>query len=325
MGKVAVPEPRTLGFVSLFLSLLVILLSFIPFSHSIPLFFGALILILSLTSFVISIVFYRKHTHKYLAIISIILACLCILFSLLAIYASYYLTPPLNTDIATNYATNELPFYGKTSFEEYFATRDETHKKLDDDFVTGILSKSNESTIIGSNGAISLGWAYLGKGDDKTAIKRFNQAGLIDSKNYNIYWGLGATLGVRNDLSGSLIMFQKAIDMYDQKYSIASWDIITLHCDYASSYFARYRSNNDSSDLDNTIRETDRGLALSNSDLEASGSKAQCHFRKSMGLYEKGLYQESWNEVQIAKELNPYVTGLSPSFYAEISKKVGSN
>lgn len=48
-----------------------------------------------------------------------------------------------------------------------------------------------------SRDAARLGWEYFAKGDDATAIRRFNQAWMFDRDNPEAYWGFGVIMGRR--------------------------------------------------------------------------------------------------------------------------------
>ncbi|MEM9331039.1 MAG: hypothetical protein AAGA53_06915 [Pseudomonadota bacterium] len=47
--------------------------------------------------------------------------------------------------------------------------------------------------------AVRLGWEQIGKGDPNHAIRRFNQAWLIDPKFPDIYWGFAIATHIRGD------------------------------------------------------------------------------------------------------------------------------
>jgi tetratricopeptide (TPR) repeat protein len=58
---------------------------------------------------------------------------------------------------------------------------------------------------------IKLGWDYYYKNDPETAMKRFNQAWLLDSLNADIYWGFGNLLGKKGELKASIPYFEKSL------------------------------------------------------------------------------------------------------------------
>jgi len=66
-----------------------------------------------------------------------------------------------------------------------------TKEQLEDDrtFIETVL-KQDTTRRKGSEHLVGLGFNYLARGDMETAMKRFNQAWLLDPKNENAYWGL---------------------------------------------------------------------------------------------------------------------------------------
>jgi hypothetical protein len=80
--------------------------------------------------------------------------------------------------------------------------------KSDETFVAAIVEKagSRESAF---NITCKKAWEAFYENDLETAIKRFNQAWLIDSTKAEVYWGFGIYLGSQNDLIGSMAMHTK--------------------------------------------------------------------------------------------------------------------
>ena len=68
---------------------------------------------------------------------------------------------------------------------------------LDNEFIETVL-KQDTTRIKGSEHLVKLGFTYLYRGDLETAMKRFNQAWLLNSQNENAYWGY-ATVYFRFD------------------------------------------------------------------------------------------------------------------------------
>lgn len=74
-----------------------------------------------------------------------------------------------------------LPEYGNVAKTPEQKTAD---KQLIDDEI-----KQNGSARKAAEALVALGFKYLYSGDLKTAMYRFNQAWLLDSKDENVYWG----------------------------------------------------------------------------------------------------------------------------------------
>lgn len=68
--------------------------------------------------------------------------------------------------------------------------------------------------------AAELGWKYFYNEDHATAIKRFNQAWMLDRNNFQAYWGFGLIMGARstqentkNNLEESIKFLEQALDL----------------------------------------------------------------------------------------------------------------
>ena len=60
---------------------------------------------------------------------------------------------------------------------------------------------------------VSKGWEYFYKDDNATAMKRFNQAWLLDQTNPQVYWGFGNLLGKKTEFEKSVKYLQKSIKL----------------------------------------------------------------------------------------------------------------
>jgi tetratricopeptide (TPR) repeat protein len=81
--------------------------------------------------------------------------------------------------------------------------------KADEEFVTTLINKFKDKRIA-SNETIKVGNKYYQKEDLNTAIRRYNQAWLLDDTNPEVYTSFGNILKKRGDESGANEMFQKA-------------------------------------------------------------------------------------------------------------------
>ncbi len=61
-----------------------------------------------------------------------------------------------------------------------------------------------------------LGWSYFYKNDLTTSMKRFNQAWMLDSKNYQSYWGFANILGLKGNYKESIKYFEIALSLNAQ-------------------------------------------------------------------------------------------------------------
>src|ERR1700733_5120132 len=88
---------------------------------------------------------------------------------------------------------NEIPLYAGGLTPEQQKANEQLVAGIDHDRLAHGMSRAQCAQH-----AIMRGWQYLNSGDPLSAIKRFNQAWLLDPNNANVYWGLGSaqsTLG----------------------------------------------------------------------------------------------------------------------------------
>jgi tetratricopeptide (TPR) repeat protein len=60
---------------------------------------------------------------------------------------------------------------------------------------------------------VSKAWEYFYKDDNDTAMKRFNQAWLLDNTNPQVYWGFGNILGKKKEFEESIKYLKKSIEL----------------------------------------------------------------------------------------------------------------
>ena len=99
---------------------------------------------------------------------------------------------------------NKLPMYGRVKkCNDQLESDREFLKESDKQF---------DSRKEAAQFHVAKGWEYFYQNDFDTAMKRFNQAWLLDSLNANIYWGYGNILGLRDKkFKESLVYFEKSL------------------------------------------------------------------------------------------------------------------
>jgi tetratricopeptide (TPR) repeat protein len=98
---------------------------------------------------------------------------------------------------------NILPMYGKEKkCQEQIDIDQDFFKECDK-----IFKNRKEASSVYTKKA----WGYFYKNDFDTAMKRFNQAWLLDSLNAETYWGFGNILGMQMKPEESLTYFNKSL------------------------------------------------------------------------------------------------------------------
>jgi tetratricopeptide (TPR) repeat protein len=188
-------------------------------------------------------------------------------------------------------ATANLPMYGQPEI-----ARPEDLKKTDEAFIRDATFR------FGSRGAASRalsdqGWANVRKGMLDVAMRRFNEAWLLNPKNYQAFWGFGAVLSEQGKLTAAIEQLETARELIDdpKQKVLLLCDIGTVH----SVYGVRLPAE----------RQLDRAqhFVVANNrfaeSLEIDPNSPRSWRDWAISLYEQKRYSEAWLKAKRAMEL----------------------
>lgn len=89
--------------------------------------------------------------------------------------------------------------------------RTAAQKTEDENYIKTTMQEMNASRHDCSQQLVELGFKYLGNGDLRVAMYRFNQAWIMDPKNADVYSGFGTVYFILQDLKKSLQYFNKGL------------------------------------------------------------------------------------------------------------------
>jgi len=156
---------------------------------------------------------------------------------------------------------NLLPMFGeiKKSAEQL---------KIDQDFIVycdNHFEDRNEATQY----HVDKGWEYFYQNDLNTAMKRFNQAWLLDSLNADVYWGFGNILGNQQKYQESLRYFEKSLSLNPENPQV--W-----YCS-ATSYGQLFFQTKDVTLLNKAIDNLKQSVSLDPTNALAYGQLTACY------------------------------------------------
>lgn len=137
------------------------------------------------------------------------------------------------------------------------------------------------------------GWDFLRRADPTTAIKRFNQAWLLDSTNAMAYWGFGAICGQRGDYTASLHYFQLTT-----KHDASNRKVLV---DIGETLLRRFQLTRQPADLDNAVKSLQFFLA----DSHDSFGNFEAYEKLMLAYLLREDYANAWNCVDLATVVNP--------------------
>lgn len=215
---------------------------------------------------------------------------------ILAIFIIFGIVSMTNIIRTEEIPINEKVMYGYSSKEEYFANRTELIKYADEKFIASIkkiidekLDENITDTKIAAKEMCATGSEYYNIGETKTAIKRFNQAWLLDDTEPCSYANFGYYLAFNGELERSFEMYEKAFSFATEE---ESW---WIHTDYGEVLGYCYVLDDSRKDcLENSKKHLDQSLEIINA--------PKTH--RALAIYYASIedFNMAWNEVHLALE-----------------------
>lgn len=141
------------------------------------------------------------------------------------------------------------------------------------------------------------GWSSIRESRVDLAVRRFNEARLLDPKNYQAYWGYGAVLSEQGKLSEAIEQLEIARELIDE-----SEERVSLLADMGALY-SQYAAN---LPKDGEL-ERARGFVTANQrfteSLEIDPDYARSWREWAISLYHQERFSEAWIKAQRAIEL----------------------
>jgi tetratricopeptide (TPR) repeat protein len=215
---------------------------------------------------------------------------------------------PVRWATAQSDPTEKLPMYGQPGM-----ARPDNLKKNDESFIRDATFRFGNRQA-GSRALAEQGWVSVRKGMFDVAMRRFNEAWLLNPKNYQAFWGFGAVLSEQGKLAEAIEQLETARDLVDdpkQRVALLS-DLGAVH----SAYGARLPADKQ---LDRA-----RHFVIANNrfteSLEMDPNYARSWREWAFSLYEQERYSEAWVKAKRAIELNG--EPFPPGFLDTLRKKV---
>jgi len=209
------------------------------------------------------------------------------------------LTAGFAASVAFAQDTNLKPKYGA-------APKNEMQKAADAKFLAGIDEYYKGDRKKAAEAAASRGWQFLRQGNKADAMRRFNQAWLIDNTNGNALWGMAAIQAETEDTAASMKLFSEA-----KKYVGGDLDFAV---DYAKMLgIVGAQTKNDVLLKDAFARFTR---------LYEKAPQHTLNLQNwAITLFYIGNYRDAWKKIQLA-EGTPRRAEVDPSFVADLQSKM---
>jgi len=214
----------------------------------------------------------------------------------------YFVVLNLFTFLATANETNMLPKYG-------LIQKNESEQKADEKFIAIVKEQYKGNLTKAAEDVALSGWGYLRQNDNMNAMKRFNQAWLLDNKNGTALWGMAVAEQKRalpTSMATSMELFTEA-EQYKK-------EDINFAVDYARAMSFRAIQLKDLTLLRDALN---RYAKISQKDPNHT-----LNFQNwAITLYQIGDYKQSWEKIKLA-EATPRKNELDKIFLEALESKM---
>ena len=205
----------------------------------------------------------------------------------------------LHASLACADDRNLLPKYGSLPKTEW-------QKATDAKFISAIDEQYHGDRNKASAELAALGWQYLAGRDLAGAMRRFNQAWLLNSSNGTALWGMAAVQASSGKFDDSLKLFAEA-----EKFVGSD---INFSVDYAKALGMAGVNLNNEALLKDAFDRFERIYQ------KAPQNTKNLH-NWAITLFRIGRYSEAWAKVKLA-EATPNKDDLDPSFLAALQSRM---
>lgn len=194
---------------------------------------------------------------------------------------------------------DEVPLYGGMD-----RTADERFRAGDEEFIRKVSEKWG-SREAAARAWVDQGFNFYFRDELGMAMRRFNQAWLLDPKNPEVYHGFGSVLYDQGDVCGAMEMFDKGLEL--------EWTAPTHESGFLAdaakmiSYCAVDQKNNAESSEEeySKLIEKSDALFLRAEALEEANPELHDGYLYAnwwMALYVRGEYAQAWDKVFLMRE-----------------------
>ena len=194
---------------------------------------------------------------------------------------------------------NLLPKYGQLPKADWQKEADAAFIKATDEEYHGDRKKASADTA-------ARGWQYLAAGDLEAAMRRFNQAWLLNENNGTALWGMAA-------VDGSLGKYDESLKLFAEAEKLVSGEI-NFAVDYARAVGIAAVERKDNALLKDAFNR-----------FESNYRKAPENTRNlqnwAVTLFGMERYEEAWAKVKLA-EATPDKKYLDPHFIEALQSRM---
>lgn len=148
-----------------------------------------------------------------------------------------------------------------------------------------------------AKGAVELGWSYFNKGDMDTALRRFNQALILDPHFAPAYFGIAYVYSAQNRLDLAIPNYRKSIEKDPTfSHSYSNLGLALLYSGKPQDAFAMLKKA-----------------------LDIDPKNGDAHVNMALYYFSAGDYSSCWKHIHWAKD---HKAAVNPDFLRDLREKM---
>ena len=225
----------------------------------------------------------------------------------------------LCTGCSREISANDQPMYGNKPFTE-------EQKRFNDQVVNAVIAGAG-SKQAALERTIKLAWQYFYKNDPDTAMKRFNQAWLIDPNNDEIFYGFGFLMSVQGKRDDAISLYKKALAL-NPNHPMALANLARSYKDQAYALYGKKRLAEPDAEVKRVLSEAlmlyekASQAAISSSALRLTSlddELSYIYYQWAVALEFNGEYAKAWQKIKLSRK-HDGAKLIEPGFIKELSQ-----
>ena len=197
---------------------------------------------------------------------------------------------------------NELPMYGN-------AAKTPEMQKADQKFIDEMVKRFGDRKKASAK-ACEAAWQHIGKQDWPTAMKRLNQAWLLDPDNAYVFWGYGVVMASQGKYEDGIRYFTKADNLGPNNGR--------LLCDFG--FLNQEYGIRGSKTRKEAQARFDKAIELYRKASLAKPDYDRTYFNWAITLYYKEDFRGAWGKIKEAERYGG--ASISQDFIRDLTKKM---
>lgn len=205
-------------------------------------------------------------------------------------------------------STNEMPMYGGIEFTS-------EQKEINDRFIQDVVKQFGDR-MTAAEKSVGFGWHYYNeKHDPKTAMKRFNQAWLLDPNNAGAFFGFGFLMAEKGKEEEAIAYYKKSMKL-DPNNAVVICNLGRIYGNKAYVLRRQRKKEEMLKNIDEATKLYEKAVLVATTDDD----RGYIYYSWAVALELIDNYAEAWKKIKLAKKHDGHY--IEPGFIKHLSRSM---